>query len=112
MENVKAILLSNTAAVSNEVPVMDFMRAQYQVNEPMVIFYDKESENPLESFKLVAESIEELESMYRMKVFYTSSIPDGAIEKHHGAIFWGVDPQYKENERTAATVRSEDELFI
>lgn len=105
MENVKAILLTNTAAVSEEVPVMEFMRAQYTVNEPMVIFYDKKTESPMESFKIVAESIEELESMYRMKVFYTSSIPDGSVEKYHGAIFWGVDPEYKEKERTAATVR-------
>lgn len=95
MENVKAIVLSNTVVSGNEVSNETFLKAQNEVNEPMVIFMEKETHEVKGVFKIVADTAEELEFMYDNKVFYSSSVEIGEYKKCFGAVFVGVDPDYK-----------------
>lgn len=106
MENVTALLLTNTAAVSGNISGDDFMKAQNEFNEPMVIFCNLHTQESYEHFRIVAEDMDDLERMYKEKVFYTSSIPEDEVKRYGGAIFVGVNADYYKKERTAVTVRS------
>jgi hypothetical protein len=99
MAKVQALLIANSVATGDE-----FMKAQKEMNKPMVIFCAEEFSKPLEHFYIVAKDINELKIMYENKIFYTSSIPVGEVGRYHEAIFYGVDPDvYIKRERTAAT---------
>jgi hypothetical protein len=108
LKNVTALLLSNTDV--NNLTVENFTDSQQELNNPMVILCDLETMEFYHSFDIVAKDKEELASMYEDKVFFTSSVPKGKHEWHHGAVFYGVKPKKsinkKKKERTAATVRS------
>jgi hypothetical protein len=103
MEKVKALLLANTVAANGEVTGEDFMKAQEEMNEPMVIFCNLHTQESYEHFRIVAKDMEHLESMYKEKVFYTYSIPKDEVKRYGGAIFWGVNADYYKKERTAVT---------
>lgn len=100
MPKVKAILLTNVAAVDSEISITNFINSQQIVNDPMVIFYHEETDEILKSYKIVATDIGDLEFMYREKVFYTSSIPEGEVEICYGTVFWGVNQISKEGNRS------------
>jgi hypothetical protein len=97
MQSVKAVLVANTRVDTVE----EFKESQDLMNEPMVLFLDEHTNECLNHFRIVAEDYEELQLMFELKVFYTSSVPNGETKWLHGAVFYGVDPQYKEKERTA-----------
>jgi hypothetical protein len=108
LENVKAILLSNTDI--ENLTVANFYDSQEALHNPMVIFCNMETKETYGHFHIVAKDMEELVLMYETKVFYTSCVPEGEYERHYGAVFYGVKPKKnikrKKKERTAATVRS------
>jgi hypothetical protein len=102
MANVKAILIPNSV----ELTVSNFREKQVTINEPLILFCDAETNESLETFQIVAKDWDDLSSMYRLKVFYTNSIPVGEVLQRYDAFFYGVDADrilYIEKERSAAT---------
>jgi hypothetical protein len=105
LENVTALLLANTVAAKN-LTGEEFMEAQKELNQPMVIFCDKGKNKVIHQFNIVAETMDKLEEMYKLKYFETSDIPEGQYQKVCNAYFIGVGPKEIKKERTAVTVRS------
>lgn len=109
MANVKAVLLTNTVATGS---VQEFVKAQGEMNEPMVLFMDKVTGKVIDTFEIVAQDVNDLYSMYEEKTFYTSSVTTGDTKHLYGAIFYGVDNVLKkEKERTVAAVRPQNKLI-
>ncbi|MCM3405942.1 hypothetical protein, partial [Cytobacillus oceanisediminis] len=100
MANVKAFLLSNTTVIGS---VQEFMEAQKEIKDPMLLFMDKESKDIVDSFEIEAQDVKDLSLMFEKKIFYTSSVAAGDTRHLYGAIFYGIEKEYWKKERTAAT---------
>lgn len=98
MENIKAIILTNTTA--SELSHEEFREAQNVMDEPMVLFLDIKTNECLKSFRIAAKSIEQLQQMYELRYFDTPDIEKGKWEKCYGGYFIGCG---KIKERMAAT---------
>lgn len=88
MENIKAIILSNTTA--SGLNDTEFLKAQYDLDNPQVLFFDMKTNECLKSFRIAAKSMKQLEQMYHLKYFETPDIEDGKWEKCYGGYFIGV----------------------
>jgi hypothetical protein len=100
MDKVTALLVSNTAVNFKEMSGKDFMIAQEEVKNPMVIFCNLETTQSFERFHIVAKDKKELKLMYKLKIFYTSSIPEDETRHIHGAIFYGVKKDKYKKKKT------------
>jgi hypothetical protein len=104
MAHIQALLITNSANLNGITTGEEFMKAQQEMNKPMVLFLEEGTREPIEYFHIVAEDLRDLTFMFNNKIFYTSSIPVEEVRRCHGAIFYGVDPDlYIKRERTAAT---------
>jgi hypothetical protein len=108
LENVTAILLSNTGA---GVTVENFYEVQQEVHNPMVIFMEKGTDKVIKYFRIAAETMNELNSMFKLKYFDTPDLPEGRYQKFGGGYFVGCGPCQDETKvnkkaRTAATVQA------
>jgi hypothetical protein len=104
MADIQAVLIANSVLANGITTGDDFMKAQKEMNKPMVLFFEEGTREPVKYFFIVAEDLKDLTFMFNNKIFYTSSIPVGEVERYHGAIFYGVDPDlYIKRERTATT---------
>lgn len=103
MDNVKAILLSNTDV--DRLTVENFNDMQKELHEPILLFIQKDTYKYklLKYFNVVAEDLEELKLMFRYKVFYTSSIPEGEYGHQFGALFYGVGKDLYKNKKKRST---------
>lgn len=90
MENVTAVLYSNTDFITDNVTVDEFLEAQNVVKKPMVIFCNLDTRETFGKFQIVAKDMKELTLMYEKKVFFTSSVPEGEVVRKHGAVFLGA----------------------
>lgn len=103
MSSIKAVLIPNTSATGS---TKEFTEAQSEMKDPMVLFINKDTNEYIEPFEIVARDLEELRLMFEMKIFYTSSIPRGKSERKYGAIFYGVDKNRHKKTHPAATERA------
>lgn len=96
MEKVKALLIPNTGVVAEmeHVSVEGFTDAQEQMNNPMLVFCNLDTLETYKHFEIVAKDLTELNLMYKHKIFYTSSVPEGKKMEIADAVFLGVSKDY------------------
>jgi hypothetical protein len=95
--DIRALAMANTHfARVNDKDLSDkcdeFYDAQSELNEPMVIICDLNNTRVLEHFHVVARDMEDFNTMFKLKIFYTSDLPKGESVRKYGALFYGVDP--------------------
>jgi hypothetical protein len=88
LENVTALLLTNSAL--ENITVDTFMDSQQILNNPMVIFYDKETNEVIKTFHIAADTMEKLTEMFKYKYFDTTDLLEDNYIKFGGAYFIGA----------------------
>jgi hypothetical protein len=86
------MLIANT-----NVNEQDFYEKQNEMENPMVLVMNTDTCEVIEHFKIVSLDMDDLNKMYELKIFFTSSIPAGTNQQKYGAFFHGVEPNYYEN---------------
>jgi hypothetical protein len=86
------MLIANT-----NVNEENFYQKQNEMDNPMVLVIDTDTLEIIEHFKIIALDMEDLKKMFELKLFFTSSIPEGTNQQKYGAFFHGVEPNYYEN---------------
>ena len=92
-KNFKTMLVSNTVDI-NGTP-QEIMSKQNEVKEPMLIIMD-ENNQFIEAFNIIAADRDDLDFMYKNKIFYTDSIPAGKTIRKYEAIFYGTTSEEQE----------------
>jgi hypothetical protein len=88
MENLKAMLIPNTEA--ENLSVENFYDFQNEVRSPMLLFMDKESNVVIKHYRIAANTMDKLKTMFDHKYFDTLDLPEGQCEKFGGGYLVGV----------------------
>lgn len=90
MEKFRAMLIPNTEA---DLTVENFYDHQDEVHNPMVIILDSSvasTPKVIKHFHIAANTMDQLNKMFKYKYFETQDIEEGKHQKIAGAYFVGV----------------------